>query len=119
MKHPGGQGARERRRAGLATGLPPSSRTTNPLTEPIPEGDTALFAIDRDARIAAHRELLHERSQTLANVPAGSRAHARTLAECEAISDEIERLKGCIDIPRSVVAVVPVLLFVLVLALIS
>ncbi|MFJ7280285.1 hypothetical protein [Kitasatospora sp. NPDC098663] len=77
-----------------------------------------MFAIERDTQIAAHRTVLHERSETLANVPAGSRPHARLLAECESISDEIERLKGCIDIPRSVLAVVPVLLVVLVLALI-
>ncbi|MFF2123534.1 hypothetical protein ACFVXH_40020 [Kitasatospora sp. NPDC058184] len=109
---------RGRRRAGLATGPPPSSRTTNPLTEPIPE-EATLFAIDRDARIANLRELLHERSQTLANIPPGSRSHTRLLAECEAISDEIARLQHCINIPRPVAMAVPTLLAVLLLALIS
>ncbi|WP_043478264.1 hypothetical protein [Kitasatospora sp. MBT66] len=78
-----------------------------------------MFAIDRDARIAALRKTHFERSQTLANVPAGTRSHGRLLAECEDISDDIERLKRCIDIPRSVALAVPVLLAVLVLALIS
>ncbi|WP_049650119.1 hypothetical protein [Kitasatospora sp. MY 5-36] len=78
-----------------------------------------MIAIERDTRIAAQRQLLHERSQTLANLPKGSRPHARTLAECEDISDEIDRLKRCIDIPRPVAMAVPTLLAVLLLALIS
>ncbi|GAA2780668.1 hypothetical protein ACFQ0M_49155 [Kitasatospora aburaviensis] len=78
-----------------------------------------MFAIERDAQLAALRELHQTRSNTLANVPPGSRSHTRLLEECEAISDEIERLKRCINIPRSLVAIVPILLFVLVLALIS
>jgi len=78
-----------------------------------------LFAIERDTQIAALRAVHHERSETLANVPAGSRSYARLLKECEAISDEIERLKGCTNIPRSVAMAAPVLLAVLVLALIS
>ncbi|MEU9044564.1 MULTISPECIES: hypothetical protein [unclassified Kitasatospora] len=78
-----------------------------------------MFAIDRDARIAALRQTHHERSQTLANVPAGTRSHGRLLAECEDISDEIDRLKRCTNIPRSVALTVPVLLAVLVLALVS
>ncbi|MFE2728370.1 hypothetical protein [Kitasatospora sp. NPDC059327] len=78
-----------------------------------------MFTIDRDIRIATLRELLHDRSQTLANLPQDSRSHGRLLAECESISDEIARLQRCIDIPRSVALSVPVLLAVLVLALIS
>ncbi|MFI9332627.1 hypothetical protein ACIGZJ_34480 [Kitasatospora sp. NPDC052868] len=78
-----------------------------------------MFAIDRDARIAALRTTHHERGQTLATMPKGSRSRARLLAECEDISDEIDRLTRCIDIPRSVALAVPVLLAVLVLALIS
>ncbi|GGV45869.1 hypothetical protein GCM10010495_74390 [Kitasatospora herbaricolor] len=78
-----------------------------------------MFAIERDVQIAALREVHHERSRTLANVPAGSRSHARLLAECESISDEIDRLKRCINVPRSAVAAIPVILAVLVLALIS
>ncbi|MFE6869601.1 hypothetical protein ACFVFS_23990 [Kitasatospora sp. NPDC057692] len=78
-----------------------------------------MFAIDRDTRIAALRTTHHQRGQTLATMPADSRSHARLLAECEAISDEIDRLQRCIGIPRSVALAVPVLLAVLVLALIS
>jgi hypothetical protein len=55
----------------------------------------------------------------LANLPTGSRAHGRLLAECEDISDEIDRLKRCINIPRSVALAVPALLVVLVFALLS
>jgi hypothetical protein len=78
-----------------------------------------LFAIERDAKIAALRQTHFERSQTLANVPVGTRSHGRLLVECEDLSDEIDRLKRCINIPRSVAMTVPVLLAVLVLALIS
>ncbi|MEV7782744.1 hypothetical protein [Kitasatospora sp. NPDC088351] len=78
-----------------------------------------MFAIERDARIAALRQTHFERSQTLANVPAGSRSHGRLLVECEDISDEIDRLKRCINIPRCVALSVPVLLAVLVVALVS
>jgi hypothetical protein len=78
-----------------------------------------VLAINRDTRIAALRTTHHERSQTLANLPVGSRSHTRLLAECEAISDEIERLKGCVNIPRQVALAVPALLAVLVLTLIS
>ncbi|MFC8454707.1 hypothetical protein [Kitasatospora sp. NPDC057223] len=78
-----------------------------------------MFAIERDARIAALREVHQTRSDTLTNVPPGSRSHARLLVECDAISDEIDRLKRCVNIPRSAVAAIPILLAVLVLALIS
>ncbi|MFF2751931.1 hypothetical protein ACFVVA_41150 [Kitasatospora sp. NPDC058048] len=78
-----------------------------------------MIAIERDERIAAQRRLLHERSLTLANIPPGNRAHHRLAAECEAISDEIDRLQHCINIPRSVALAVPALLAVLLLALIS
>ncbi|MQS17881.1 hypothetical protein F7Q99_38270 [Streptomyces kaniharaensis] len=78
-----------------------------------------MFAIERDARIAVLRKTHYERSQTLVNVPVGTRSHGRLLVECEDISDEIDRLKRCINIPRSVAMTVPVLLAVLVLALVS
>ncbi|MFI6448516.1 hypothetical protein [Kitasatospora sp. NPDC050543] len=78
-----------------------------------------MFAIERDAQLAALRELHQTRSNTLTNLPPGSRSHTRLLAECEDISDEIDHLKRCINIPRSAVAAIPVVLFVLVLALIS
>ncbi|MFF1874573.1 hypothetical protein [Kitasatospora herbaricolor] len=78
-----------------------------------------MFAIERDAQIAALREVHQTRSNTLTNVPAGSRSHSRLLTECEKISDEIDRLKRCINVPRSAVVAVPVILAVLVLALIS
>jgi hypothetical protein len=78
-----------------------------------------LFAIERDARIAVLRQTHHERSETLANVPVGTSSHGRLLVECEELSDEIDRLKRCINVPRSVALTVPVLLAVLVLALVS
>ncbi|MGW7582769.1 hypothetical protein ACWGKU_29390 [Kitasatospora sp. NPDC054768] len=79
----------------------------------------ALIAIERDTQIAAQRRLLHERSETLANLPPGNRAHHRLAVECEAISDEIARLQHCLNIPRSVALTVPALIAVLLLALIS
>ncbi|MCU7827283.1 hypothetical protein [Kitasatospora sp. DSM 101779] len=78
-----------------------------------------MFAVERDTQIAAHRDVLHERSQPLANVPVGSRAHARLLAECEDISDEIERLKRCISIPRAALAALLVALLLLALLLLG
>ncbi|MFE3110641.1 hypothetical protein ACFXKJ_41880 [Kitasatospora indigofera] len=78
-----------------------------------------MFAIERDARISALRELHQRRSNTLTNVPSGSRSHSRLLAECEDISDEIDRLKHCVNVPRSAAVAIPVILAVLVLALIS
>ncbi|MFI5534504.1 hypothetical protein ACIA8O_38815 [Kitasatospora sp. NPDC051853] len=78
-----------------------------------------MFAINRDVQIAAQRKLLHERSQTLANLPKGTVPHARTLAEVEGISNEIERLKGCADVSPALLTAIPIVLFVLVLALIS
>ncbi len=78
-----------------------------------------MFAIERDAQIAALREVHQTRSNTLTNVPAGSRSHSRLLAECDAISDEIDHLKRCVNVPRSLVVALPVALLVLVLALIS
>ncbi|MFD0260135.1 hypothetical protein ACFVH7_17880 [Kitasatospora indigofera] len=48
------------------------------------------WSISRDAQIAELRQQLHSRSATLA----GSRSHTRLQAECDAISDEIERLKA-------------------------
>ena len=78
-----------------------------------------MFAIERDAQIAALREVHQTRSNTLTNVPAGSRSHIRLLEECNAISDEIDRLKRCVNVPRSLVLAIPILLAVLVLTLIS
>ncbi|MBD0675456.1 hypothetical protein [Streptomyces sp. CBMA156] len=89
-------------------------------SRPLPPGrTTGLFAVDRDTRIAVQRRLLHERSETLANLPEGSRPHTRLLAECEDISDEIARLRRCVNIPRSVALAVPALIAVLLLAAIS
>ncbi|MFJ1708703.1 hypothetical protein [Kitasatospora sp. NPDC088346] len=59
-----------------------------------------MFAIERGAQLAALRELHQTRSNTLTNMPPGSRSHTRLLEECEAISDEIESVL-CQPSPRT------------------
>ncbi len=65
------------------------------------------WSISRDAKIAELRHQLHARSATLAGLTPGSRSHTRLQAECDAISDDIERLKASTSLsPRALLALV-------------
>jgi hypothetical protein len=52
------------------------------------------WSIPRDARLAELRQLLHERSATLANLTPGTTAHTGLQAECDALYAEIKKLEG-------------------------
>lgn len=73
------------------------------------------WSISRDAQIAELRHQLHTRSATLAGLTAGSRSHTRLQTECDAISDEIERLKASSSLSPK--ALLGVLIAITVLAL--
>ncbi|MCU7827313.1 hypothetical protein [Kitasatospora sp. DSM 101779] len=67
------------------------------------------WLISRDARLAELRELLHERSATLANLSPGTAAHTGLQAECDAIYAEIKQLEGSTGCSPAVLLAVAIL----------
>ncbi|MGW2255489.1 hypothetical protein ACWCXH_35765 [Kitasatospora sp. NPDC001660] len=74
------------------------------------------WAISRDARLAELRQLLHDRSATLANLTPGTAAHTGLQAECDAIYAEIKQLENSSRFPTVLVAVAVIALLVLITA---
>ncbi len=70
--------------------------------------------ISRDTRLAELRQLLHERSATLANLTPGTTAHTGLQAECEGIYAEIKKLEGSSGLsPAVLIAIAVIVLLVL------
>ncbi|GAA1108285.1 hypothetical protein [Kitasatospora arboriphila] len=67
------------------------------------------WSISRDARLAELRQLLHERSATLANLTPGTTSHAGLQAECDAIYAEIKQLEGSTGCSPAVLIAVAIL----------
>uniref|UniRef100_UPI002F914221 hypothetical protein n=1 Tax=Kitasatospora indigofera TaxID=67307 RepID=UPI002F914221 len=73
------------------------------------------WSISRDNRLAELRQLLHDRSATLANLTPGSAAHTGLQAECDAIYAEIKQLEGSSGCSPAVLIAITVLVLLVVL----
>ncbi|MCX5216138.1 hypothetical protein OG689_44190 [Kitasatospora sp. NBC_00240] len=73
------------------------------------------WSISRDNRLAELRQLLHDRSATLANLTPGSAAHTGLQTECDAIYAEIKQLEGSTGCSPAVLIAITVLVLLVVL----